>query len=206
MKKHITLLSIILTFSSSCIFSQSLSNSKWTVFDTTGTFFLYFNFGADTLFYSTNNISYTSVSTYQTNANNFTIIDLSNGPCPNDTGHYTYLIQVDTLKFTLVNDTCPSRPTTLSENQWVRLPTGIHDINLAQTISMFPNPTIGLLTIPIDGEKNITVMNLQGQTIKTIKTETKTISLEDLPTGNYLVSVCNNANKLLTTRQIISKK
>ena len=73
-------------------------------------------------------------------------------------------------------------------------------------INVFPNPTNYLLTIPIDGQKNIFITNMQGQIIKTIKTESQAISLADLPTGNYIVSVFSNSNKLLMTNQIIITK
>ena len=71
---------------------------------------------------------------------------------------------------------------------------------------LYPNPTSDLLTIPIDGEKNIIVTNLHGQICKTAKTYDKTISLSDLATGNYIVSVFNADNKLLTTKKILYEK
>lgn len=71
---------------------------------------------------------------------------------------------------------------------------------------LYPNPTRDLLTIPIDGQKTILVTNLQGQIIKTIKTDTKTISLSDLATGNYIVTIFNADNKLLTTKQIVYER
>ena len=71
---------------------------------------------------------------------------------------------------------------------------------------LYPNPTSDLLTIPIDGEKNIIATNLQGQICKTVKTYDKTISLADLQTGDYLVSIFNQDNKLLTTCKIVKVK
>lgn len=71
---------------------------------------------------------------------------------------------------------------------------------------LYPNPTTDLLTIPIDGQKIILITNLQGQIIKTIKTDSKTISLLDLANGDYIVSVFNADNKLLTTKQIVHAK
>jgi uncharacterized protein (TIGR02145 family) len=84
--------------------------------------------------------------------------------------------------------------------------TGIRENEKWNGINVFPNPTGDLLTIPIDGRKIILIANLQGQIIKTIKTDTKTISLSDLATGNYIISVFNADNKLLTTKQIVYEK
>lgn len=86
------------------------------------------------------------------------------------------------------------------------MPTGMNQSEKLKDLIVFPNPTNGLLTIHIDGQKTILVTNLQGQIIKTIKTDTKTISLTDLAAGNYIVTVFNADNKLLTTKQIIYAK
>lgn len=206
MKTKITLLLIVTLINISNVFSQSLSNSTWSVFDTSNKFFVRFNFKADTLSYSTDNISYTPVSTYQVNDNNFTIKDLSSGPCPTDIGQYNFLIQNDTLKFTLISDLCATRPTTFTNYHWVRILTTMNSLNAVKPMIMYPSPTIDILTIPIDGEKNITVTNLQGQIIKTIITNSKTISLVELASGSYIVSVYNAVGKLRTARQIIYKK
>lgn len=74
-----------------------------------------------------------------------------------------------------------------------------------QSFTCFPNPTNDLLTIPIDGEKNIVVTNLQGQIQKTIKTDSQLISLLDLPVGIYIVAVFNEDNEQLILRQLVSK-
>ncbi len=84
--------------------------------------------------------------------------------------------------------------------------TSINENEKWNDIKIFPNPTSNLLTIPIDGQKIIVITNLQGQIIKTIKTYTKTISISDLATGNYFVSVFNHDNKLILTKQIIYEK
>ena len=73
-------------------------------------------------------------------------------------------------------------------------------------INLYPNPTNDLLTIPIDGQKTILITNMQGQIIKSIKTSQRTISINNLPTGHYFVSVFNNDNILLITKQIIYEK
>lgn len=85
--------------------------------------------------------------------------------------------------------------------------TAINDVPSDKNkLILYPNPTIDLLTIPIDGQKVILITNLQGQTIKTIQTDTKTISLSDLATGSYIVSIFSADNTLLTTKQIVCVK
>lgn len=207
MKKQITLLLLIMLMGSSSILSQSLQNTTWTVYDTNNNFFLYFHFDADIVSYSNDNITYNNVATYQETGNDFTTIDLpETRRCIGDIGRYTFLLQNDILKFTLVSDDCLSRPTTFTSYQWVRWQLGVQEINLVPSINMYPNPTSDLLTISFEEEINITVANLQGQIIKRIKTDTKTISLSGLATGIYIVSVFNKDNKLLTTRKIVLEK
>ena len=116
MKKLFTLLYLL--FIGINGYSQQLQNTQWTVTDTTDVFYIYFKFGIDTLSYSYDDISYTNIATYQESGNNFTMIDLPSGPCPSDTGKYTFFILNDTLNFTLVNDDCPTRPMIFQDYNW----------------------------------------------------------------------------------------
>lgn len=86
------------------------------------------------------------------------------------------------------------------------LTSGIFQPILPNDRILFPNPFSDLLTIPINGNKTIIITNMKGQFCKTIKTEMETISLADLPIGNYLVSIFNQDNELLTTQQIIKER
>jgi hypothetical protein len=91
----------------------------------------------------------------------------------------------------------------LTNNFWVRLSTGIKEINSITSCVIYPNPCSELLIIPITGEKIITVTSLLGQIVKTIKTEEEKISLKDIIKGNYIINVFDKNYKLLTSRQII---
>ncbi len=73
-------------------------------------------------------------------------------------------------------------------------------------VLIYPNPTTDLLTVSIDGEKTILITNTNGQTCKSFKTYDKTVSLSGLPTGDYIVSVFNADNKLLTTKHLVYAK
>lgn len=203
MKSKVILLFGIVFLHALVSFSQPLKNSTWTIYDNTSAFFYYFHFGTDTIFYSGNGDVWGALAKYQVNNNNYAMIDLLGKPCPNDTGKYTFSIQNDTLNFTLISDDCPTRPNTFASYHWVRILTGIQELSSASPVKMFPNPTSGLLTIPIDGEKNIVISNSVGLTIKTIKTDNRTISFDDLPTGVYMVTVFNDKNKLLAKERIV---
>jgi len=86
------------------------------------------------------------------------------------------------------------------------LQTGINEKEKWNDIEIYPNPTSDLLTIPIGGQKIIVIANLRGQIIKSIKTKAMTISIRDLTTGNYFVSVFNSENKLILIKQIVYEK
>ncbi|HKR04962.1 MAG TPA: T9SS type A sorting domain-containing protein [Bacteroidia bacterium] len=140
MKRTTTFLTYILLLTGFNANSQTLNNTTWTVYDGNSIFFYYFHFSTDTLSYSSNNFSYTPQSHFYENGDTITIIDLS-GPCPPFwTGMYSFLIQNDTLKFTLISDSCLTRAITLTDYYWVALLTGIEAINPLKQIQIFPNP------------------------------------------------------------------
>ena len=56
--------------------SQTLYNTTWSMYDASDIFAFYFQFSSNTLSFSLDNISYTPVSTFLVNGNNFTIYDL----------------------------------------------------------------------------------------------------------------------------------
>ena len=71
---------------------------------------------------------------------------------------------------------------------------------------LYPNPTEDIVIISIQGLKTIVITNIHGQYIKTIKTESQTISLADLLGGTYLLSIFNKDNKFLTSRKVVYEK
>lgn len=155
MKKKITLMIILIVTSSLSLLSQILSNTTWSVYNASNSLYLYFHFGTDTLSYSMDNISFTNLSTFQESGNNFTLIDLPDGPCPSDTGRYTFLIQNDTLKFNLISDLCDTRPEVFTEYHWINLTTGIQVKNLLPSVKICPNPANDVISI----RSNIDIQN-----------------------------------------------
>ena len=54
-----------------------------------------------------------------------------------------------------------------------------------EELHLFPNPTTGLLHIPLAGHKTITVTDHDGRTVKALSTELSVFSIADLPPGIY---------------------
>jgi len=73
-------------------------------------------------------------------------------------------------------------------------------INQKQLI--YPNPTTGLLTIPYEGVKNVVITDLCGKIIKKMTVTTKTVSLFDLNSGTYIVTITSDKEQLFSTQKI----
>src|SRR5260221_5453156 len=79
---------------------QVLQNTYWRAYTLTNFATQYWYFGQDTLFNSNSNSNYIPLSTFTTNGNIITIVDIPSPNCPLiDTGAYGTLIMTDTLYF-----------------------------------------------------------------------------------------------------------
>ena len=194
MKKQITLITIIIMLISICGRSQTLYNTTWSVYDTSNILFFYFHFGTDTLSMSPDNILYTPLATFQENVDSVTFIDLPGSDCA-DTGRYTFVLQDDTLKFTLINDTCLNRRNVLINFHWVSFITGIHTVNPLATIQLFPNPSNGIFSIKSEKSlvlgTRIEIVNLLGDKVFSLEIsfEKTEIDLCSLPKGIYCYQI-----------------
>ncbi|MEI8203999.1 MAG: T9SS type A sorting domain-containing protein [Bacteroidota bacterium] len=194
----LSLLTIIIALSGLSINAQSLQNTTWQVYDTLGTFLSYFRFGTDTLFSSMDNNTWESGATYTQSGNNFRIVDLPGINCPiSDTGRYTFLIQNDTLKFTLVVDSCTDRSEALTTFDWVRLQTGIDDLTSVHNIKIYPNPVGDVVYIKTSRfalGSTYDVSDLSGKKIFNGKllNETTSIDLRTLASGLYFLKIGEN--------------
>jgi hypothetical protein len=54
---------------------------------------------------------------------------------------------------------------------------------------LYPNPSTTYITIGIEGEKQIAITNLQGKEVRRFSTTEENISVLDLPTGQYILTV-----------------
>lgn len=67
----------------------------------------------------------------------------------------------------------------------------------------FPNPTNSLITIPLDGVKTIIITDLNGRILKNLTINTKTISLSDLNSGAYIMTILSDNEQIFSTEKII---
>lgn len=63
-----------------------------------------------------------------------------------------------------------------------------------QALSIYPNPSAGLINIDIEGEKQIEVYGLEGELVFSGITNERQINLSKLTTGAYIVKVLVNGN------------
>ncbi len=195
MKKMIILVSLILAICSLNIYSQNLQNTSWTVFISPGHLIAYFHFSKDTLSTSFDNITYKNTSTFQEIDNNFFIVDLTDEDCPNsDTGKYTYVIQNDTLKFTLVNDLCISRSESMPIIYCVRVQTGIQNDNSTKDVKLYPNPASDEVIIQSNNEFIGTTYNICDQMGRQVLTgklngESSKVDIRQLSLGMYFLQI-----------------
>jgi hypothetical protein len=74
------------------------------------------------------------------------------------------------------------------------------------TLSVYPNPTVDVLTVKYPGIDRITISNLVGQSIRSIEYQQVSFSrveVSDLTSGVYLLTV--EANGVTTTSKFIKK-
>ncbi|MDX5510968.1 MAG: choice-of-anchor J domain-containing protein, partial [Hymenobacteraceae bacterium] len=85
---------------------------------------------------------------------------------------------------------------------------GTDDALLASNISLYPNPTTGLVQLDLGDVKGATiaVYNMQGQLVKTVKATTAAahIDLTDMANGAYLVKV--TSEQALITKKLLLQK
>ena len=160
MKKIATFLIIIIALSGLNIFSQTIQNTTWLAYYSSGAFFNYFYFGIDTAYISSDNVTYTAFIAYQESDNNFSMVDLPDGDCSVvDTGKYTLLLQNDTLRLILVKDNCTLRAETATTLYLVKVPTGIQNTSFFNDIKLYPNPAEDRIIFEIDntGERETVI-------------------------------------------------
>ncbi len=181
--------------------SQSLSNTTWDVFDQMNVQAYSFHYGNDTVFISTDFISFEPLSIYQESNDTITLNDIPGAPfsCPGGiTGYYTFLMVGDSLYFTLLSDACAGRESVLTTYDWARNTSGLDGKSLSEMIKLFPNPSYdGLFNIRINNSEmkfdKYTVCNIQGQQIKEQSISgngmiEQSLDLSEFSSGTYLLT------------------
>ncbi|MEO0469954.1 MAG: T9SS type A sorting domain-containing protein [Bacteroidota bacterium] len=196
MKRNFTLLLIFLCISSFDLFAQELSNTSWALHDSLGNVFLHFQFGTDSVFFSSDNNSFSKLATYVENGNELTIVDLPDGPCgsSHDQGKYSFQISHDSLIFSVVEDPCINRTSTLTGFDWVLLSTSLHHGDRLSGIRIYPNPVSDFLIIEnasITREGTFRILDQLGRNVLSGSLDQiKTITdLRSLPQGVYFVKL-----------------
>jgi hypothetical protein len=204
MRKIFTLMMIMIAVADLSIYSQTLSNTTWKVYDDSNIFYLYYHFGTDTISASSDIFAYHNIATYHEYGNNISIVDLDRtNSCPDsDTGVYNFSIQNDILKLALISDPCEERSIVISRYQWTRLLTEIQNTDFYPTPKIYPNPANDILFI----QSPSTILGLiyiiydqfgrevlHGKLIN----ENTSVDIKHLPAGSYYVKIGEKSQHLI---------
>ncbi len=179
--KKLLLCSALLMLSFSTVRAQSLVNTTWAFYYPGNTLFQYFRFTADTLYFSSDNATYTANSEVWFIADTMTVVDLQElpGGCLfTDTGTYTFEIENDTLRFSPLSDPCAVRYDALDTGYGLQAPNGIDQSFGAAGITVFPNPsTNGVFHLRIPAGAAV------YSTMRLVSMDGRLIAQQNLPIG-----------------------
>jgi len=83
-------------------------------------------------------------------------------------------------------------------------PTGVNELNVANSIHLYPNPAENTLNVDATENVNITIFSIDGKKLLEQK-NTKSINVNTLVSGMYIVTVSNTNNMLLKTDKFVKK-
>jgi len=85
--------------------------------------------------------------------------------------------------------------------------TSISSIDVSNKYFISPNPTNNIINLKSEnwpeGDKTIILSDLSGKIIKSFATDQNVISLLDIATGQYIITVFTNKNEIITTQRIL---
>ncbi|MCC6700286.1 MAG: fasciclin domain-containing protein [Fluviicola sp.] len=147
----------------------------------------------------------TDVLTYHVVLGNVNAADLVNGPVATVNGAN---IIVDLSSGVKINDATVTTADVEADNGVVHVIDkvllesflGIND-NEATIVEFYPNPASDVITFKGFKEVDYTILNLQGQTVKTGTLNDGQISVQDLTEGSYLIQI-KDLNAIATARFI----
>lgn len=187
--KRSSLLLISILLCASAHYAQSLENISGALYDQSGIYQVAFFFSEDTL-YTQDIDEFEPLAAYTTSGNTISLIDIFNG-CDGATGSYSFVIDPDTLHFTLINDPCQERVEALTEMHWVIITTSIGSPPIPIMMDLYPNPSSGkiFLTTKHQGPLQIEVFDLLGQLVheEEHKGNGEPIDLHALGKGHYVI-------------------
>ncbi|MEI7594492.1 MAG: T9SS type A sorting domain-containing protein [Bacteroidota bacterium] len=106
-------------------------------------------------------------------------------------GMYIIRLDIGTTKFIAKKAVKTSSASSIAQNRSF------------EKILIYPNPTNDQITIPLDGRKTVIVTDLNGKTIKSFTTDEQIISLLDISSGHYIITILTNENNIISTQKII---
>ncbi len=205
MKKLFPVFFLLIT-ASHAAYSQGLQGTTWSVYLVGGQFLEYFHFGTDSLYYSTDAVTYIPSSLYSESGSTVTIVDLPGFTCSTtDTGRYDFMILNDTLYYLMNSDPCMSRVGITTTAYWVMEPTGISQFPKHSAPRFFPNPAAaGQLDLRFSGlsadRTRLTLVNSAGGVIEEQAVSgfpTGEIHFHTVPPGFYMIRLEDHANVYL---------
>jgi hypothetical protein len=79
----------------------------------------------------------------------------------------------------------------------------IQTINAQNLVfQIYPNPASNSISINYSDLKRIEILDLNGRVIKTFIASDKTISVSDIPNGEYIIHVYSEQNELIATEKL----
>lgn len=184
------------TFITNIAGNNNLSFNWWMNFDmnesgTNDILFRFFNFGSS---WQLSSLSYNSSSPGEGSGNyEFQQIPIT-GPVSSYSFQFRFVSNsVGTAQGVYIDDISLTGDAT----------TGVNDINLANKISIYPNPTNGVFTIESENMQSIEITSISGEIIKTIKQNKSNkvdVDLKAYSAGVYFVKITTdkgNATKKL---------
>lgn len=191
--KRILLTAICIACISLTSRSQSLIWTTWQSYDTTNTPELIFHFTNDSVQFSLDLISWTTIGGYTYTPNTYAMIDDPVQGCSNvtDTGRYNSVFSGDTMWLIPISDPCTERYDYLAFHYYVRLNTSIAESNV-HDFTVTPNPTTGLVAVNASSiPEKIVIADISGRIVRdeVPSANTTTIDLGFSPPGIYFVTV-----------------
>jgi hypothetical protein len=123
-----------------------------------------------------------------------------------DTGLYIYTINNNTLKFTLLSDSCPSRVETLTLIIFTAVSTEIKEFSEIRGLNIFPNPNSNGI-YHINSEMKFEKYFIYDQNGRVVAGETKLsdgiIDIQNQPAGTYYLYVVNENGKYFSSAILI---
>jgi hypothetical protein len=194
------LTTLITSLGTLTVFSQSLENTTWIVRDNLLDMVGYYRFANDTISVSLQNVVYVKTYTYFVSANTITIRDISPLSCGTKTGRYNFLIQDDSLMFTLISDSCTPRRTLFAYYHWVRFPAGIQNEKPVSAVEIYPNPADDVISVKAAIQmqnSQFIIMDQTGRRVLSGKLtgELTSADISQFPQGLYFLKIGENVNQ-----------